>query len=168
MRRPTICSRSARLLLVVGLFGSGCLSRGSAAPDTGPETIPPEDNPVFTLLDRRCEVDDGEWVIDAETANWAGGITSWWTIDGSVVERHRIAVVESSPTGEWDRLRGVLGIVRDWREVRPGSSTSFLCAQEVSTVFWLENPLGARVQCQTRGPNPELFESIDGAPACPN
>jgi hypothetical protein len=158
-------SRTALLAGLLAIFG--CYPRGSAPPDTDPVVIPPEDNPSYASLTRSCDPEAGTWLVDAESVNPSDGIVSWWTVDGVVVERQRIEVVESDPGGAWDRIRAELNIVNDWREVTPGSSTQFRCNQGATTVFWLLNPVGARVACETRGPNPEVFDDIDDVPACP-
>ena len=144
-----------------------CTPRGTATPDTDPVVVLPEDNPEFASLTRSCDPAAGTWLVDAESIRPTDGLLSWWTVDGVVVERQRIEVVESDPGGDWDRMRAELFIVNDWRDVQPGASTQFRCNQGASSVFWLLNPLGARVACETRGPNPEVFAEIDDIPACP-
>lgn len=149
-----------------GLSCVGCFPRGSATPDTD-TPIPPEDNPVLTSRSQVCLPEQGVWEVDAETQNPAGGLVSWWTVDGVVVEQHRFGVVESAEDGSWDRLRGVLNIVADWREQAPNVSTRFTCGDPVNTLYWIENPVGARIQCEVGGPNPEVFADLEGVPECP-
>ncbi len=167
-----VCGRSCvftlqHALLIGFVAVLGCYPRGNATPDTDPVAIPPEDNPVYESLTRSCDPEIGAWLVEAETVNDSNGILSWWTVDGTVIERQRLEVVESDPGGAWTRVRGELFIVNDWRDVNPGTSTQFRCNQGVTSVFWLLNPLGARVQCETWGPNPELFDDIEGVPGCP-
>ncbi|MCB9673602.1 MAG: hypothetical protein H6737_00715 [Alphaproteobacteria bacterium] len=153
--------------LLGGLSCVSCLPRGSATPDTDPPMIPDDENPVLVSLARDCDVQAGQWVIDAETEHWSGGMLAWWTVDGSVVEGQVVGVVESDPNGAWDRMHQVLPIVSDWRLQVNGVNTRFTCAEPVNTLFWVQNPLGARIQCRVLGPDPAVFDGIPGIPACP-
>ena len=38
-----------------------------------------------------CDIDGGTWSLTLTTAGWAGAVTTYWTLDGDYVERHRIA-----------------------------------------------------------------------------
>ncbi len=141
-----------------------CHPKGSATPDSGAPDVELR-NPRFTALSRTCNQTAGEWVVDAETDAWSGGLTSWWTVDGEVVERHVVSVLESEPDGSYDHIRGVFPIVTDWRNQSNNQNTQFRCTQPVATVFWLENTEGARVDCQVRG-DPAALEGLVGPPPC--
>jgi len=109
-----------------------------------------------------CDVDASTWTVDAEADAWSGGITSFWT-DGVIEEVHPVRVIASSPEGDLDTLRAVFDVVLDWREVSPGSSTSFRCGQGVATRFVLLDQAGDPADCWTEG-DPTLLADV---PDCP-
>lgn len=158
------CSASVRAGFLGGALASvGCLPRGSA-PDDSAGVL--QRTPAFVQLDRECDQASGTWLVRAEADAWSGGLVTVWTVDGSVVERHRFNAVESAPDGTWDRLQGELRIVDDWREATPNSSTAFRCTQAPSMLAWLEDLDGADVDCELIGQT-SAFQDVPGATVCP-
>lgn len=140
-------------LLAVGCLPRGALDSEVSAPDPGP--------PSFLDLTRICDVASSAWTVEAQADAWSGGITSFWT-DGQIEEVHPVRVIASSPEGDHDTLRAVIDVVLDWREVTPGSSTSFRCGQGAATRFVLLDLNGDPADCWTEG-DPAL---LTGVPDC--
>ncbi len=131
--------------------------------DTG--FAPGADPPALALADLHCDADDARWKLDATATGATGGGTTWWTVDGVVVEEHEVPAVARHPDGHED-LSLSLDIVDDPLAAKPDASTSFRCLSGVATRFGLRNVDGELVDCVDFG-DPAIWELVPEAPPCP-
>ncbi len=76
-----------------------------------------------------CDLDNAKWSFDVTTAGWSGGGEVLMSRDGDYLEIHHMPSVEATRDGTADRLSLTLSVLADWRDVTPGSSTIFNCAE---------------------------------------
>jgi hypothetical protein len=120
---------------------------------------------VASTLD--CSLKDEEWFLSIETNSWAGGGVLLMTVDGMYVESHAVFSVGAASDGTYDNLSVTLAIMADWRDVSEGSSTAFLCAEEVAALFKLESIEGELVECAYFGADSVLFDLSKSRSDCP-
>ena len=102
------------------------------------------------------------------TDAWTGGGRLWWSADGDYRERHTVPSVSAARDGTDDRLVLELGIVPDWRDASPGSSTWFNCATPgLAAVLQVLARDGRTVaDCIALGDEPTRWTDWDPAVAC--
>jgi len=139
--------------------------------------LPPEDRPrpwvvadngtpTIAEFDLYCDIDAAKWELEVTATAWTGGATTVWTADEVYAETHLVSSFEAKRDGSEDVLKLSLRIVSDWREANNGGATAFRCAEDPDVIFALKGADGAIVECQTFGPNPDLWETFEDAPKC--
>ncbi len=108
-----------------------------------------------------CDRDAERWVFTAQTDAWTAGIAWWWTADGEWIEAHLARSVEAAPDGTADEVRAELDIVSSRQDVSSGSSTAFVCADELSAVFEVRALDNETVtDCFIWGSEPQLLHDV--------
>ena len=116
-------------------------------------------------LDLLCDVDAGEWTLQAEADAWTSGGRLYFGTD-TLLESHYVRSVSAAADGSHDELSLDLDIVGDWREQEDGSSTAVRCAERVDLVFVIYDRDGDVSDCLARGPTPEQLMAEDDVPDC--
>ncbi len=115
-----------------------------------------------------CDPAGATWSVVLVTDAWTGGGRLWWSADGDYRERHTVPSVSAARDGTDDRLVLELGIVPDWRDASPGSSTWFNCETPglapVLQVFARDGRTVA--DCIALGDEPARWTEWDPAVAC--
>ena len=141
---------------LVGLALVGC------RPGPRPPNVPdaPTLGPVaIASLDVACDLDEEQWVLEAEATSWTGNGVLWMSRDADYVEAHPVPSVLAAEDGSFDRLRVALSIEADVHAVEPGRSTAFLCAEEPAWLFAVRDRQGAWADC--RIVQPSVWVAVD-------
>lgn len=129
---------------------------------------PTSDLRVPHIVDARleCDPETATWLLEVHTDAWSGGGSSAWTTDARYVEVHPVPSVAAASDASADLLRLVLPVVVDWREARPGGGTDFDCASEPDVLLVLNDVRGEPVDCRQWGPDPEIWNEVEGLEPC--
>jgi hypothetical protein len=122
--------------------------------------------PEIANTDLYCDLDTAKWQLEVEATAWTGGGSTVWTVDGTYVETHAVNSFSAAKDGTDDLLKLTLKIVADWREVKSGSATTFKCAEDPNVLFVLRETEGDVVDCAAFGPEPEIWNDVDGVSPC--
>jgi len=145
------------------LFLVGCVPQAnSGKPWKVAEIVTPE----IASTDLYCDVDAAKWELEVEATAWTGGGSTVWTVDGIYAETHRVNSLAAAADGSEDLLKLSLKIVADWREAKNGSATTFLCAEDPNVVFILKAVDGTVVDCASYGPDPLIWNEVEGVAPC--
>ena len=125
-------------------------------------------DPAIVAGTLECSLTEEEWVLSVETNSWAGGGNLLMTVDGEYVESHAVFSVGAASDGTYDKLSLSLAIKADWRDAIEGSSTAFLCAEDVAALFKLESMEGDIVECAYFGADSALFDLSNSRSDCPD
>ncbi len=143
----------------------------ACAPGPRLDPLPTVDPSAPRLVDHAltCDPEGATWSVVLRTDAWTGGGRLWWSADGSYRERHTVPSVSAARDGSDDRLVLELGIVPDWREASPGSSTWFNCATPgLAAVLQVLARDGRTVaDCVPIGDDRERWAAWDPSVACP-
>ena len=97
--------------------------------------------PSISELDWSCSEEDAEWEFTVRTDAWTSN-GELWMAEGELVEKHAVPSVGAEADGSADKLRLRLGIVPDWRDAEPGSTTRWPCSARdgLSYLVWVFHP----------------------------
>jgi hypothetical protein len=157
------------LALAAGCAALGCIGHERFA---GAEGEPLYSEPP-SIADIRwgCDAEEGAWSFDLDAVHWTANGYLWLATASDYLEQHAIRSVSAASDGSWDQLSLELDIVADWRDAASGSSTAFLCntptlqAMSFRVVIYTPGD-NTQADCRSWGADPELFDGVQGVPAC--
>jgi hypothetical protein len=124
VRRSASGRLAPRYLPAVWLFL--LLACPSPARDSG--VFDPEDRLAqLTEVAVACDASVPAWKLELHADGWTGGGQLWMSVDGAYMEAHPFVSKAAAIDGSSDRLDVTLTVVSDFRDVSPGSRTSFNC-----------------------------------------
>ncbi len=101
-----------------------------ACQSASPSPVPDEKSPgppSIVAASYACNSLTARWTFLVDTDAWTGNGQVVLSDDGNYIEVHPLRSLEAAADGSSDRLTLELGVVADWRDVSPGSSTAFNC-----------------------------------------
>jgi hypothetical protein len=113
-----------------------------------------------------CDVEEEQWVLEAETDAWTGGAELLLSVDGAYIEAHDADTYEAAADGSYELLDATISIVADWRKASNGA-TAFPCAAAPNALLVVYDLDGDVSDCWTDGADADWWATIEGAPACP-
>ncbi len=157
------------LLTALAAISTGCIGHERFGGATGEVLY--DEVPQISAIRWDCSSEDATWDVEVDTVNWTANGHIWLATASDYVEQHAIRSTKAAHDGTWDELALELDIVSDWRDANAGSSTAFLCdpptTEAISFRLAVYTPgSGEQGDCRSWGADPELFDRIDGVPAC--
>lgn len=122
------------------------------------DTAPPV--PSIQSAAIACLPVESEWTATVELDAWSDGTTLFLT-DGEFLEEHSLKLISASPDAAGEFWSLTLGIAGDPDDARNGSSSRFLCSDEVFYRFVVDLD-GYAADCE--GP---AFAWPESVPTCP-
>jgi hypothetical protein len=131
-----------------------------AAPRNLASSGPFHDEPA-TIASVAFGCDDEGWRLVVDTEHWTYGGRLYMGSESASIESHRVYSTSAAADGSSDHLELELGIVADFRDAQPGSTSAWLCsdAPELSYLVTVLLADGSdRADCRTWGVDPAIFE----------
>lgn len=136
-------------------------------PNVVPE-VPAWTVPTLVSVAVTCDGDAATWTFEAETDAWTNNGQVLLSADGAYIERHDLYSVEAALDGTHDRLKLVLEVVPEWRDVTLGTSTVFNCETPELAGVLRVYARGSKdvADCRAFGEAPERWSTWDPEVAC--
>jgi hypothetical protein len=104
---------------------------------TNPENEGPffDDPATIDALVFGCDEKAATWTLEIDTEHWTAGGRLYMGTDANDLESHRVYSTSAASDGSSDHLELELGIVADFRDAEPGSTSAWLCSDQLDLSY---------------------------------